>query len=125
MKGYIVREDDFQERRKHLASLSDEALKQKFWGLMEQVVNPLVDLAKKNTTPAIERSVLLRMGFSSLEAKTIVDGVMDRGLMGKGAGHVIYKVSKEKNIPLRQAGLELMEGKHWDEAVTMFKGGEK
>jgi D-ornithine 4,5-aminomutase subunit alpha len=125
MKGYIVREDDFQERRTHLASLSDEALKQRFWELMEKVVDPLVDLAKKNTTPAIERSVLLRMGFSSLEAKTIVDGIMDRGLMGKGAGHVVYKVSKEKNIPLRQAGLELMEGKHWDEAVTMFKGGEK
>ncbi|MBB6214819.1 D-ornithine 4,5-aminomutase subunit alpha [Anaerosolibacter carboniphilus] len=125
MKGYIVREDDFQERRKHLASLSDEALKQRFWELMEQVVDPLVDLARKNTTPAIERSVLLRMGFSSLEAKAIVDGTMDRGLMGKGAGHVVYKVSKEKNIPLRQAGLELMEGKHWDEVVNMFKGGDK
>ncbi|MFZ5966016.1 MAG: ornithine aminomutase subunit alpha [Bacillota bacterium] len=125
MKGYIVREDDFQERRKHLAGLSDEQLKQRFWDLIEQVVNPMVDLARKNTTPSIERSILLRMGFSSLEAKAIVDGVMDRGLMGKGAGHVVYKVSKEKNIPLRQAGAELAEGKHWDDVVEMFKGGSR
>ena len=33
------------------------------------------------------------MGFSSIEAKSIVDGAIDRGLMGKGVGHIVYKTS--------------------------------
>lgn len=123
MKGYLKREDDFQVRRQHLANLSDEELKQKFWKLAEQAVEPLLELAKTNTSPSIERSVLLRMGFSSLEAKPLVEGAIDRGLIGKGVGHIVYRISKEKNIPLRQAGLEMIEGKHWDDAVTIFKGG--
>lgn len=125
MKGYIKRDDDFNNRRKHLANLTDEELKQRFWELAEKAVDPLLDLARTHTTPSIERSVLLRMGFSSLEAKPLVEGAVDRGLIGKGVGHVVYKISKEKNIPLRQTGLEMIEGKHWDDAVAIFKGGEK
>lgn len=125
MKGYLKRDDDFQVRRKHLENLSKEELKARFWELAEKAVDPLLDLAKTHTSPSVERSVLLRMGFSSLEAKPLVEGVIDRGLIGKGAGHVIYKVSVEKNIPLRQAGLEMLEGKHWDDAVAYFKGGQK
>ena len=81
----MKRADDFQQRRAHLANLSDEELQARFWEMAEKIVDPLLDLGKKNTTPSIERSVLLRMGFSSLEAKAIVDKTMDRGLMGKGA----------------------------------------
>jgi D-ornithine 4,5-aminomutase subunit alpha len=125
MKGYLKRDDDFQARRKHLENLSNEELKARFWELTEKAVDPLLDLAKTHTSPAVERSVLLRMGFSSLEAKPLVEAVIDRGLIGKGAGHVVYKVSVEKNIPLRQAGLEMLEGKHWDDAVAYFKGGQK
>ena len=125
MKGYMKRNDDFQERRKHLHNLSSEELKARFWDLAEQAVDPLLDLAKTHTTPAIERSVLLRMGFSSLEVKPLVEMVIDHGLIGKGAGHVVYKVSVEKKLPIRQAGLELIEGKHWDDAVAYFKGGQK
>ncbi|SHI52226.1 D-ornithine 4,5-aminomutase S subunit [Geosporobacter subterraneus DSM 17957] len=121
----MKRADDFQQRRAHLANLTDEQLKERFWQLAEKIVDPMIDLAYKNTTPSIERSVLLRMGFSSLEAKTIVEGVMDRGLMGKGAGHVVYKLAKEKNLPIREAGLALVEGKYWDEAAAMFQGGAK
>ena len=116
------RADDFQERRKHIASLTDEELYQRFWQLTGQVVDPLIELGKKNTTPSIERSVLLRMGISSLETKSIVEGCMDRGLMGKGAGHVVYKLSKAKNISIKEAGTSLAEGKLWDEAVALFKG---
>ncbi|TCO79042.1 ornithine aminomutase subunit alpha [Marinisporobacter balticus] len=123
MKGYLKREDDFQDRRKHLASLSDEALRERFLELTAQAVEPLLKLAKENTSPSIERSILLRMGFSSLEAKPLVEGAIDRGLIGKGVGHIVYRVSKEKNIPLRQVGLEMIEGKHWDDAVAIFKGG--
>ena len=125
MKGYLKREDDFHKRREHLANLSDAELKARFWELAEKVMDPMLDLAKTHTTPSIERSVLLRMGFSSLEVKPLVEGVEDRGLLGKGAGNVIYRVAKEKNIPVRQAGLEMIEGKHWDDAVKMFKGGDR
>ncbi|WP_334292203.1 ornithine aminomutase subunit alpha [Thermotalea metallivorans] len=121
----MKRADDFQQRRAHLTNLSDEQLKERFWALTEKVVEPLLELARRHTTPSIERSVLLRMGFSSLEAKAIVEGVMDRGLMGKGAGHVVFKLAKEKNMEIREAGLALVEGKYWDEVVAMFKGGTK
>lgn len=119
----IKRADDFEARRKHLANLSEEELEQRFWKLAEDVVNPLLDLAKNNTTPAVERSVLLRMGFSSLEAKDIVDNTIDRGLMGKGAGNVVYKVAKALNRDYREVGRELGAGKHWDKALEIFKGG--
>lgn len=125
MKGHLKREDDFNQRRAHLANLSDEELKQRFWELAEKSVEPLLELARTHTTPSIERSVLLRMGFSSLEAKPLVEGAIDRGLIGKGVGHVVYRISKEKNIPLRQTGLEMIEGKHWDDAVAIFKGGNE
>lgn len=119
----MKRADDFQERRKHLANLSEEELEARFWELAEKVVEPIIDLAYKNTSPSIERSVLLRMGFSSLEAKAIVDGAIDRGLIGKGAGHIIYKLAKEKNMEIREMGLKLAQGEIWDEAVSLFKGG--
>ncbi|MBU5426775.1 ornithine aminomutase subunit alpha [Tissierella pigra] len=119
----MKRADDFQERRKHLANLSEEELEARFWELAEKVVEPIIDLAYKNTSPSIERSVLLRMGFSSLEAKAIVDGAIDRGLIGKGAGHIIYKLAKEKNMEIRETGLKLAQGEIWDEAVSLFKGG--
>ncbi len=117
----MKRTDDFGERRKALAGLSDKELYERFWSLTEQVVDPLLELGRKNTTPSIERSVLLRMGVSSLEAKPIVEGCIDRGLIGKGAGHVVYKLAKAKNISIREAGTMLAEGKGWDEAALLFK----
>ena len=121
----MKRADDFQERRKHLTNLTDKELYERFWKLTEQVVDPLLELGKKNTSPSIERSVLLRMGISSLDAKPIVQGCMDKGLMGKGAGHVVYKLAKAKNISIKEAGSMLAEGKGWDEAVALLrvKGG--
>lgn len=112
--------DDFSERRAHLANLSDEELKQRFWDLASQIVDPMLELGRKNTSPSIERSVLLRMGFSSIEAKEIVNKVIDRGLMGKGAGHVVYKLSKEKDMSIREAGLALANGEYLDEINTLF-----
>ncbi len=117
------REDDFKERRKHLADLSEDELEARFWKLASDLVDPIIDLATKNTSPSIERSVLLRMGFSSVEAKTIVDGAIDRGIIGKGAGHILYRLSKEKNLEIREVGLKLIEGEMWEDAVSTFKGG--
>lgn len=119
----MERADDFQERRKHLAKLSEEELEQRFWELAGKLVDPLVELAEKNTSPSIERSVLLRMGFSSVEAKTIVDGAIDRGIVGKGAGHIIYRLAKENKMEIRETGLKLIEGELWEQAVSLFKGG--
>ena len=115
----------FEERRKHLADLTDDELKARFWELGEKIVEPLLELGKVNTSPSIERSVLLRMGFSSLEANKIVDGVLARNLIGKGAGHVVYRVSREKDISVRAAGLALCGDEYWDDVVGYFAGGEE
>ena len=117
----MKRADDFAERRKHIAGMSDEELYQHFWALTEKVVDPLIDLGKKNTTPSIERSVLLRMGVSSLDTKPIVEGCIDRNLMGKGAGHVVYKLSKLRDISIPESSRLLAAGEGWDEVVSAFK----
>ena len=119
------RQDDFEVRRKHLQELSDQQLKDRFWQLASQIVEPMVELGRKNTTPSIERSILLRMGFSSLEVKPILEGVMERGLIGKGAGHVVYKLAMKKGITVREAGLMLIDGEGWDEVVDLFHNNEK
>jgi len=116
----MKRQDDYQVRRAHLASLSDEQLKDRFWELTGQVVDPLLKLGHEYTSPAIERSVLLRMGFSSLEVKDIVQGALERGLLGHGAGNIVYKLSKAKSMEIRDVGLALADGKYWDEAQAMF-----
>ena len=103
------REDDFQLRKKHLEKYSDEELKQYFYKLIDQTIDPLLDLAYEYTTPAIERSVLMRMGFSSHEAKMITDLIFEHNLLAHGAGHVLYRFAKLKNLPIREAGLKLLE----------------
>ncbi len=116
----MKRADDFTSRRQHLAGLTDEELKNRFWELAEKIVDPLLELGRTHTTPAVERSVLLRMGFSSLEVKPIVEGVMAKGLMGKGAGNVVWRLSKKLGISVREAGVALSQGQHWDVVDTLF-----
>ena len=118
----IKREDDFQNRREHLKNLSDEELKARFWALTEQLVDPLLVLANENTSPAIERSVLLRMGFSSLEAKAIVDACTEKSLLGHGAGNVVYRYAKHKGQEIREAGLALLTPANMEEAASLFGG---
>ena len=117
----MKRADDFEKRRQHIANLSDKELYEKFWELTGKVVDPLLELGRNNTTPSIERAVLLRMGISSLETKPIVEGCMDRGLMGKGAGHVVYKLAQARKVSIKEAGTLLAGGKCWDEAVQLFR----
>ena len=116
--------DHFEKQRQHLQGLTDEQLKARFWELGEVIVDPLLELGKTYTSPSIERSVLLRMGFSSLEATKIVNEVMARGLMGKGAGHVVYRLACAKGMTVREAGLKLYHDEMWDDVVTLFKEGE-
>ncbi|MDR2491060.1 MAG: ornithine aminomutase subunit alpha [Spirochaetaceae bacterium] len=117
----MKRDDDFNVRRKKLAGMSDGQLYAYFWELTAKVVDPLLELGMKNTSPSIERSVLLRMGIASPDTKVIVDGCIDRGLMGKGAGHVVYRLSKHKNIGIKEAAAMLVNGSGWDEAAALFK----
>ena len=116
----MKRADDHQQRRAHLEGLSDEELYERFWKLANEIVDHLLELGRKNTTPSVERSILLRMGFSSIEVKPIVEGVMNKGLMGKGAGNVVWRLSKKLGCSVREAGLLLADGKHWDDVDTLF-----
>ena len=119
----MKREDDFEVRHQHLKDLTDQELYDRFWALCAQLVDPLLDMGREYTSPAIERSVLLRMGFSSLEVKAIVNGCMERTLLQHGAGHVVYKLSLNTGLPLREAGARLANGELWDEAAALFAGG--
>jgi D-ornithine 4,5-aminomutase subunit alpha len=116
----MKRQDDFDKRREHLKDLTDEQLYEKFWTLAGEIVQPMLDLGYKNTTPSVERSVLLRMGFSSLEIKPIVEGGIKKGLMGKGCGNVVWRLAEKKGISTREAGLLLADGKEWDTVDSLF-----
>ncbi len=119
----MKRNDDYQERSAHLRSLTDEQLKERFWMLTEQLVDPLLKLGYENTSPAIERSVLLRMGFSSLEAKALVSGCTEHNLLGHGAGNVVYRYAGHLGTDIRSAGLALIENDGWPVAEKLFEGG--
>jgi D-ornithine 4,5-aminomutase subunit alpha len=120
----MKREDDFEVRRMHLADLSEEQLENRFWELCYKIVDPLVELSKYNTSPSIERSVLLRMGFSSIESKKIVDKVVGMNLLGKGAGNVVYRLSNERNIDIHDAGCLIINEDLESEIKSLFNGGE-
>lgn len=116
----MPREDDYLERRKKLASLTDQELEKRFWELANMLVDPLIELAKTHTSPSIERSVLLRMGFSSLEAKAIVDRISELGLLGKGAGNVILGLAKSLDISYLVAGRRLASGELIEETRNLW-----
>ena len=120
----MKRSDDFAERRAHLAGLSDEQLEERFWSLIGQLVDPLLEMGHENTTPAIERSVLLRMGFSSIEAGPLVKDIFERGLLGHGAGNIVYRLSKKRGCTIREAGLAILKGDIWDEVTDLFPASE-
>jgi D-ornithine 4,5-aminomutase subunit alpha len=111
----LERADDFEIRRQRLRAMSDEELHRHFWTLVERIVAPLIEEARTHTTPSIERSVLLRMGFSSLEAKALVGRFGERGLLGHGAGRLVLELAKRKGISVREAGGALLAGRYWEE----------
>ena len=111
----MEREDDFEARRARLKNLSDQELYDYFWSLVDKIVAPLIEEARSHTTPSIERSVLLRMGFSSLECRNLVARMQEQGLLGHGAGRLVLELSKLKGISTRQAGEALLEDRYWEE----------
>lgn len=108
------RADDFARRRAHLAGLDDAALHARFWEAVTRLVAPLVEDARTHTTPAIERSVLLRMGFSSPEAKGLVEAMAERRVLGAGAGRLVLECARRRGTAVREAGLALLAGEGWD-----------
>ena len=113
----MQRPDDYEQRRQHLHDLSDDELHDRFWRLVDEVVAPLVEEARHHTTPSIERSVLMRMGLSSIEAKAVVDRLLAASLLGRGAGRIVLELSQRHGVSIREAGVGLAEGRY-DEDVT-------
>jgi D-ornithine 4,5-aminomutase subunit alpha len=101
----------FEKRREELRQMSDEELKAHFWGLCYQLVDPIVDLARTHTSPSIERSVLLRMGIDSITSHGVIDRVHKAGLLGKGAGHVLIKLSEKMGCDIKTAAEAILEDK--------------
>lgn len=117
-----MRKDDFQRRREHLKNLSEEELQERFFSLAQEIVEPLLSLARTHTSPSIERSVLLRMGCNSLEAKELVKKMEEKDLLGHGAGHIIYALAKEENLSIKEAYKALVEENLWERVEEIFRG---
>lgn len=135
--------DDYLERHGHLVDLNDDQLIARFWEMADKVVDPLIELARTHTSPSIERSVLLRMGFSSIEAKAIVNGCVARGLLGHGTGHAVLAAARVAVGAKREgsdeeagaggaetplladtyldAGRALARGEGWEEVEAWFR----
>ena len=109
------RPDEFESWHGRLGGMSDAALHAHFWDLVQKIVEPLIVEARTHTTPSIERSVLLRMGFSSVEAKALVTRMHERNLLGHGAGHLVLELARRKGISVRAAGTALLAGQYWEE----------
>ncbi len=101
----------FEQRRKELQKMTDEQLKAHFWELCNQLVDPIVDLARTHTSPSIERSVLLRMGIDSLSSHGVVERIYEAGLLGKGAGHVLLKLAEKQGTDLKSAAAAILDDK--------------
>lgn len=117
----MIRQDDFFKRREHLKNMSEEELINYFWHLTEKIVDPLVELSKTHTSPSIERSVLLRMGFSSIESKNIVKYMIENSLLSHGAGRIVLIYSNLKKKNYLEAGKELSTGIGWEEIVNIYR----
>lgn len=118
----MQRPDDFATRREHLAGLSEAELEKRFWELANKIMEPLVEMARTHTSPSTERSVILRMGFSSVEAQQIVKRVEDLGLLSKGAGHVVWRLAKLRNLGIREAAELLATDDGGAEIRDYFRG---
>jgi D-ornithine 4,5-aminomutase subunit alpha len=119
----MARADEYLAWRTHLAELSDEQLESTFWDLVEQIVDPLVDLARTHTSPSIERSVLMRMGIDSPTCNAVVNEIDKRALLGHGAGHIVWHCANEWGVDVRAAAAKLARGEGWETVDKKWGGG--
>jgi D-ornithine 4,5-aminomutase subunit alpha len=106
----MVREDTFEHAHQYLSGLTDEELHVRFWHLAQEIVDPLVELARTHTSPSIERSVLMRMGVDSQTCVAVVAECEKRALLGHGAGHVVLVVLQALEIDAPAAARLLADG---------------
>lgn len=118
------RDSDYESRRRPLTKLSEDELDKRFWELANTIVRPLVELAYGNTSPSIERSVLLRLGFDSMAAVRVVKRIEELGLLGHGAGNVLLKLARAMNIELLQAAEVMATEDGGVRARALFVGRE-
>ena len=109
-----MREDTYLQDRAHLAGLTDEQLEARFWTLSEQIVEPLVELARTHTSPSIERSVLMRMGIDSRTCMAVASECEKRGLLGHGVGQVVAHCATTRRCPVPEAARRLAAGEGWE-----------
>lgn len=101
----------FEQRQEALKQMTDEQLKARFWELCNQLVDPIVELARTYTSPSIERAVLLRMGIDSLSSHGVVERIYQAGLLGKGAGHVLLKLAEKRSTDVKEAATAILQDK--------------
>jgi D-ornithine 4,5-aminomutase subunit alpha len=116
----MAREDTYLEWREHLAGLDDEALEARFWTLVNEITDPLIELARTHTSASIERSVLMRMGVDSRTCMAVVTEVDNRGLLGHGAGHVVLHCATEWGVDVREAAARLAAGEGWETVAARW-----
>jgi D-ornithine 4,5-aminomutase subunit alpha len=102
------RQARLERRLRELDPLPDDELRARFWSLCEQAVAPMVDLARTHTSPSIERSVLLRMGIDSVSSQGVVTSILEAGLLGKGAGHVLLRLARREGTDVRAAAAAVL-----------------
>ena len=118
----MARPDTFKDVRGHLAELTDAELKARFWELAQQIVDPLVELARTHTSPSIERSVLMRMGIDSRTCEAVVGECETRGLLATGCGHVVLHCSTTWDVLAPEAAARLAAGDGWDTVAAQWGG---
>jgi len=121
----MAREDTFDHVRRHLEGLTDEQLHQRFWGLTQQIIDPLVAMAATHTSPSVERSVLMRMGIDSRTCMAVVAECETRGLLGHGAGHVVLVCMQEWGVEAPAAAARLATGEGWDIVSAKWGGASR
>ena len=100
-----------------LETATDEKLYERFWQLADRLVSPLTELARTHTSPAVERSVLLRMGFNSLQASAFVDRCVREGQLGRGAGAILLRHAQRNDVSLERAFEELVDAESWEKLL--------
>lgn len=118
----MAREDTYAQERAHLDGLSDAELEARFWQLAQQVVDPLVELGSTHTSPSIERSVLMRMGLDSPTCAAVVAECERRGLLGHGAGHVVWHCGVTWGVSMPEAARRLAAGDGWETVAAKWGG---
>ena len=104
------------------ADLADEHIHKEFWKSGQSSDDSLSDFAHTCTSPHVECSSLVAMGFSDDEAQAIIKGAIKYRIICKGCSHVVLELRRARGIGLREAGLLLAAGDEsaWTEAAARY-----